>query len=151
MWWISASRQDFSCGRPAERPTWRVHRTLTADTARPPERARAAQQRSDQWRAEFNGEPPHDALGGGVPADHDAPSPRPMRDILPAPEYPGHVEVWHVSRDGAIRLKKHQLFGSQALGTEHVGLAAVEDGVWSLCFYDRLLARLDERTGKLTA
>ena len=40
---------------------------------------------------------------------------------------------------------------SQALGGETVGLEEVADGVWSVSFYDRLLARLDERTWKLSA
>ena len=93
----------------------------------------------------------HDALGGLVPADRYTPSPRPLPDVLPEPGYPGHFEVRYVSRDGAIRLKKHQVFVSQALGGEHVGLEEVADGVWSVSFYDRLLARLDERTWKLSA
>ena len=40
---------------------------------------------------------------------------------------------------------------SQALGGEHVGLEETADGVWDLYFFDRLLARLDERTWKLSA
>ena len=38
---------------------------------------------------------------------------------------------------------------SQATAHEHVGFEEVGDGVWSLSFYDRLLARLDERDFKL--
>ena len=117
----------------------------------------AQQRRFDDWRAEFNADRPHDALAGLVPADRYAPSPRPMPGVLPEPDYPGHLggadarPVRYVSRDGAIRLKKRQVFVSQALGGEHVGLEEVEDGVWSVSFYDRLLARLDERTWKLSA
>ena len=108
----------------------------------------AQQRRFDRWRVESNDERPRDALSVDVPADRYAPSPRPMPDALPEPDYPGHFEVRYVSRDGAIRLRKRQVFVSQALGGEHVGL---EDGVWSVSFYGRLLARLDERTWKLSA
>ncbi len=74
-----------------------------------------------------------------------------MPDVLPEPCYPGHFEVRYVSRDGAIRLKKRQVFVSQALGGEHVGLEETADGVWGLRFFDRLLARIDERDFKLRA
>jgi hypothetical protein len=43
------------------------------------------------------------------------------------------------------------VFVSQVLGNEKVGLEEVDDGVWSVYFYDRLMARLDDRTWKLTA
>ena len=104
-----------------------MHRTLKAETARPPKRDMAAQQRRVRRLAgRVQRRPPHDALGGAVPADRYVPSPRPMPDVLPEPDYPGHFEVRYVSRDGAIRLKKRQVFVSQALGGEHVGLE--EDG-----------------------
>ncbi len=70
--------------------------------------------------------------------------------VLPEPAYPGHFEVRYLSKDGNIRFKRHQLFVSTALAHEYVGLEEVADGVWSLYFYDRLLARLDERTFTLS-
>ena len=155
VWWIKlgVDHQRIDPGRPQQNGAHeRMHRTLKAETARPPHRDMATQQtRFDRWRAEFNADRPHDALAGRVPADLYTPSPRPMPDVLPVPDYPGHYEVRYVSRDGAIRLKKRQVFVSQALGGEHVGLEETADGVWDLYFYDRLLARLDERTWKLSA
>ena len=155
VWWIKLGidHQRIDPGQPQQNGAHeRMHRTLKAETARPPKRDMASQQtRFDDWRAEFNADRPHDALGGAVPADRYVPSLRPMPDTLPEPGYPGHFEVRYVSRDGAIRLKKRQVFVSQALGGEHVGLEEVADGVWSVSFYDRLLARLDERTWKLSA
>jgi hypothetical protein len=74
-----------------------------------------------------------------------------MSAALPEPEYPGHFEVRYLSKDGNIRFKTRQFFVSQALAHEWVGLEEVADGVWSLCFYDRLLARFDERDFKLHA
>ena len=155
VWWIKlgVDHQRIDPGQPQQNGTHeRMHRTLRAECARPPEHDMAAQQqRSNGWRAELNDDRPHDALAGRVPADLYAPSPRPMPDVLPAPDYPGHFEVRYVSRDGAIRLRKRQVFVSQALGGETVGLEEVADGVWSVSFFDRLLARLDERTWKLSA
>jgi len=37
------------------------------------------------------------------------------------------------------------VFLSQALKQEWIALEEVEDGIWSVHFYDVLLARLDER------
>ena len=48
------------------------------------------------------------------------------------------------------RFKKHQFFLTSALAHEYVGLEETGDGVWSVYFYDRLLARFDERDFKLS-
>ena len=74
-----------------------------------------------------------------------------MPAVLPEPEYPGHFEVRYLSKDGNVRFKTRQFFVSQALSHQYVGFEEVDDGVWSLYFYDRLLARLDERDFKLRA
>ena len=153
VWWIKLGidHDRIDPGQPQQNGAHeRMHRTLKAETARPPERDLAMQQtRFDAWRAEFNADRPHDALGGAVPASRYAPSPRPMPDVLPGPEYPGHYEVRYLSKDGNVRFKTKQFFVSQTLAHEHVGFEEVGDGVWSLYFYDRLLARLDERDFKL--
>jgi len=150
VWWIKLgiSHERIDPGQPQQNGRHeRMHRTLKAETARPPEADMARQQvRFDAWRAEFNDDRPHDALGGAVPASRYSPSLRPMPAALPGPEYPGHFEVRWLSKDGNIRFKRHQLFVSTALAHEWVGLEEIEDGVWSVYFYDRLLARLDERT-----
>ena len=107
------------------------------------------QARFDHWRSEFNEERPHEALSGATPASVYVPSPRPMPEVLPEPEYPGPFETRYLSRSGNIKFKRRQLFVSQALAHEWVGLEETADGVWDLYFCDRLLARLDERVFKL--
>ena len=97
VWWIKLDidHDRIDPGQPQQNGAHeRMHKTLKAETARPPEADMAAQQsRFDAWQAEFNADRPHDALGGAVPADRYAPSLRPMPDVLPEPEYPGHYEV----------------------------------------------------------
>lgn len=125
----------------------RMHRTLKARTTRPPEATFADQQRRfDAFCEEFNTVRPHEALGDTVPAASFAACPHPMPTMLPVAWYPGHYERRKVSRGGAIRLKGWQLFVSSVLAGRYVGLVEVEDGIWSLFFADRLLARLDLRT-----
>src|SRR5207253_10509676 len=56
----------------------RMHRTLKAETARPPRRTLASQQRRFDWfRERFNAERPHEALGQRLPASlyHASPWP----------------------------------------------------------------------------
>jgi hypothetical protein len=50
-----------------------------------------------------------------------------------------------VSHCGAFRLHSGQIFLSQALNGEDVGLEEVQDRVWNILYYDTLLGRFDER------
>jgi hypothetical protein len=70
---------------------------------------------------------------------------------LPTPAYPGHYQVRRVSSAGTFRFQKRQLFLSDTLLQEDIGLEETGDGIWSIYFYDVLLARLDERDFKLYA
>ena len=129
----------------------RMHKDLKADTTRPPEANRASQQiRFDGWRAEFNAERPHEALGGAVPSSLYGPSGRLLPGRLPRPEYAGYGEVRRVSDGGSIKFKGHAVFVSGVLSGESVGLTEVADGVWDVHFYARLLGRLDERDWQLS-
>ena len=56
-----------------------------------------------------------------------------------------------VSNAGCFRWHARQIFVSQALAQQWIGLEETEDSVWSMYFYDVLIARLDERTFKLSA
>lgn len=129
----------------------RMHRTLKAETTRPPGGNQAAQQaRFDDFRAEYNEERPHEALEQNPPASRYVASPREMPDVLQEPEYPGHYERRHVRTNGGFRFRGREIFLSEVLCSEWIGLEEVEDGIWSVYFFDRLLARLDERTFKLS-
>lgn len=155
VWWIKLGidHQRIDPGRPQQNGAHeRMHRTLKAECARPPERDMQAQQaRFDAWRAEFNEERPHEALGLQTPHSYYRSSSRRLPSQLPEPAYPGHFEVRWLSKDGNIRFKRRQFFVSTALAHEYVGLEETGDGIWSVYFYDRLLARFDERDGKLRA
>lgn len=155
VWWIKlgVDHQRIDPGQPQQNGAHeRMHKTLKAETARPPERNMTSQQtRFDRWRAEFNEERPHEAIDGAVPAARYAPSLRTMPEVAPGPAYPGHFETRWVSQCGTYKWRGRQLFLSQALHHEWVGFEETGDGVWSVYFYDRLLARLDERDFKLRA
>jgi putative transposase len=124
----------------------RLHRTLKAETTRPPARDRRAQQRAfDRFRTEYNTERPHEALGQRPPAAVYTPSPRPYPARLVPLEYPAHYEVRLVSANGGIRWHFHRVNVSHLLAGEYVGLEEVADGEWDVYFGPLWLGRFQER------
>ena len=146
---IRVQRSRPAC--PQDNPAHeRMHRTLKADTARPPAASlRAQQQRFDRFVAEYNHERPHEALADQTPAQLYRSSTRPYPARLPEPAYPGHFEHRRVIGNGCLKWKGQFIFVSGVLSGETLGLEEVDDGLWYVYFYDHLLARFDEQTGKL--
>lgn len=153
VWWLrlGIQHQRIRPASPQENGAHeRMHRTLKAETTRPPARTLSQQQGAfDAFRAAYNTERPHAALSGDTPAQRYVPSPRPYPDRLPALEYPGHFAVKMVTNAGTIRFKHRILFLANALKQHHVGLEETDDGVWSLYLGAVLLGRIDERTMKV--
>ena len=153
VWWMKLGivHQRIQRGKPQQNGRHeRMHRTLKAETARPPAQdLRHQQERFDRFRKEYNLERPHEALGMKTPASVWRPSSRPLPAETPGPEYPGHLVVRSVNQKGCMTFRGHCFHVSLALAREKVGLEEVEDGVWSMFFYNTLLARLDERTMRL--
>ena len=155
VWWIKLGirHQRIAPGRPQQNGAHeRMHRARKAEATRPPERHQHAQQaRVDRFCREYNEERPHEALDFRTPAAVYRPSMRPMPAKLTPPAYPGHHLVRRVSTAGTFRFKTRQLFLSDTLPQEDVALEETADGIWSIYFYDVLLARLNERDFKLYA
>lgn len=124
----------------------RMHRTMKAETARPPEQTMDRQQRRfDEFRHIYNHERPHEALGQVRPATIYRPSPRPYPESLPPIEYPGHLEIRKVAHNGMMRWKNSRIFISKTLVDEWIGFEEIDDGIWSVYYGPVLLARFDER------
>jgi transposase InsO family protein len=127
----------------------RMHRTLKAHTARPPAaNLRLQQGRFNRFLREYNQERPHEALGDRTPAQLYRCSPRQYPSRLPTAEYPGHFETRHV-RKGCFKWRGNLVFIGKVLNGEVIGLQEVDDGLWSLYFFEHLLASFDEREGML--
>lgn len=123
----------------------RMHRTLKEATAKPPHASLRAQQRAfDRFRAYYNDERPHQALGQVPPAAVYRNSNRPFPKRLLTPEYPREWKVRKVKHKGGIMWNGHELFIGQALTGCHVGLKPVDDDCWLIYFFDMPLLMLDE-------
>ena len=126
-------------GRPQQNAIHeRMHRTLKQEATIPPASSLPAQQRKlDRFRQEFNVERPHEGLQLRRPAEVFEPSLRSMPRRIEPYEYPTHYLMRRVSRDGTIRVLGRQIFVSNTLNEDDLGLEEVDDGVYDLyfCFY----------------
>lgn len=149
-WWmrLGISHQLIPPASPQENGCHeRMHRTLKAETCKPPKANRQAQQKAfTLFVREFNSDRPHEALGNATPDSVYQPSPRSYDGRVAEFEYPGHYLVKKVTRAGCVRFGTHgQPFFSLALIGEYLGFEEVDDGIWNVYFGDFLLGKLDER------
>jgi transposase InsO family protein len=149
-WWLQLGIQvEFlDPGHPEQNGAHeRMHRTLKADTTRPPAATpRAQQARFDRWRREFNQERPHEALGMQRPAERYRRSARRYSD-QPAPlAYPRHYEVRRVKSTGVVQWRNRVWYLGAALRGMAVGLTEVDEARWAVYFGELLLGYLDART-----
>ena len=153
VWWTQLGiRHDrIAPGRPDQNGSHeRMHLTLKQETTLPPSANGQAQQgRFDKFREEFDFERPHEALGQQTPGSLYAPSPRELPEHLPEPEYPAHCIIRQVRANGILYFRDRSIFLSELLIGQCIALEETADGVWSIYFYDLLLARLDERSWQL--
>ncbi|HEU4906947.1 MAG TPA: IS481 family transposase [Solirubrobacterales bacterium] len=123
----------------------RLHLTLLQDTASPPAatlRAQAARFRD--FRATYNQDRPHAALGNATPAECYAPSPRRWDGVLRSPE-PAVDAVRRVKSNGLIRWHGVLVYISEALAGEPIGLDEGDDGLWTVRYGPILLGLLADR------
>ena len=107
----------------------RFHLTLQQDTASPPAATLRAQgRRFGAFQRLYNEERPHEALGQATPASCYAVSSRRYRGVLREPTYGADCAVRRVRKNGEIKWAGVNLFISQALSGERVGLRAEDDG-----------------------
>ena len=154
VWWLKLGiiPERIEPGRPQQNGRHeRMHGTLKAETARPPAANLAAQQeRFDRFRAEFNQQRPHEALGQTVPALHYYASPRSYPSQLEDPCYPDDYELRRVRSNGEIKWRGELFFISQALEGELIGLTPDRHGDHQLYFATLPIGVLNRSTGKLT-
>lgn len=147
-WWIRLGivPELIEPGKPQQNGRHeRFHRTLKAETTRPPAANRRAQQRKfNSFQEEYNQLRPHEAISLETPASVYQSSPRPYPEKLPQLEYPAHYETRYVSYNGGMRWNSDWVNVSICCAGEYVGLEEIDNGIWNVYFGPVKLGRLIE-------
>lgn len=131
VWWIKLGivPERIQAGHPEQNGRHeRMHRTMKEAVATPPAEDWRSQQRLlDRFRQEYNEVRPHEALGMRTPAAVYKASMREYPKRVPEPEYPDSMLVYSVQQKGHFRWKKQEVFLSEVLWGERIGLLPVDD------------------------
>lgn len=150
VWWIRLGirPERIRPGAPQQNGAHeRMHKTLKAETTRPPAPSAPRQQaRFNAFRQEYNTDRPHEALQLQPPVSCYHDSPRPMPARLPPPPYPAHAEIRRVSRNGAIKWRAARLWLTEVLAGEDVALEPCDADRWTIAFGPLVLGTVDDRT-----
>jgi transposase InsO family protein len=113
----------------------RMHRTLKAETTKPPAPHRRAQQKAfDRFRLIYNEQRPHQALKMKTPAYCYTPSERAYPLRLPQPQYNSNLQVRKVGPCGTFGWKGVKIFISETLTNEPIGLELIDEDLWIVQF-----------------
>lgn len=149
VWWLQLgiALDRITPAHPEENGAHeRFHRTLKAETARPPaSTCRRQQDRFDRFGWEYNYERPHEAIGLVPPAERYEPSARALPSRLRPPEYPGHWEVRQVVSNGCVKWHSDWVFVTNVLTGHRIGFEEVDTGLWTVYFGPLPIGRFDER------
>ena len=152
-WWVKLGivPERIEPGHPEQNGRLeRLHRTLKADTATPPEATRRRQRRAlDHFRHSYNVERPHEALGQRPPSLLYVPSFKPYPARLSSPQYGAGVTVRSVRSNGEIKWKGDLVYVSASLKGEPVGLVQQDERTWSIQFGPLLIGILDDRESRI--
>jgi transposase InsO family protein len=125
----------------------RMHLTLQQETMSPMAANRRAQQRRfDQFRSEYNQQRPHQALDMRTPAACYTQSPRAYPARVRQPEYDTSLLVRRVHLRGQFSWKHHDVFLSETLAGERIGLEPIDDRGYTIYFAEFPLGYFDSRT-----
>lgn len=134
VWWIKLgiAPERIPAGKPQQNGRHeRLHRTLKEATAAPPAASLGGQQaRFAAFRAEYNTQRPHQALGQKTPSALYQPSSRPYTERLEEPVYDSEQAVRRVRSAGQIKWAGELIFVGEALIGEPVGISETESGDW---------------------
>lgn len=120
----------------------RMHRTLKAETTKPPESTFLKQQRRfDTFRKEYNFERPHEALGMATPASKYQVSIKPFPEKLSDMVYPPQYIERLVMSNGTVSFHGRRILLSQVLSGQSIGMEEVEHGIFNFYFGPVLLGK----------
>lgn len=161
VWWtrLGIQRELIQPGKPQQNGQHeRMHRTLKAETTRPPAANLRQQQRLfNSFRREYNQVRPHEGIELETPASMYQASRRLLPKELPPLIYPAHYETRLVSKNSGIRWNSRWVAVSHTCAGLEVGLEQVDHGLWDVYLgpvkLGRLLEeslRIEDHLGRLT-
>jgi transposase InsO family protein len=151
VWWarLGIEHERIQAGHPEQNGRHeRMHRTLKQDL-RPAADWRGQQRELDRFRHEFNQVRPHEAIDMNTPASVYEPSLRPYPERVPEVVYPDWMEVRTVKAHGHFRWKSKDIFLTEVLWGEPVGLMPIGHDLFNIYFADRPLVGFDSKHDKL--
>jgi transposase InsO family protein len=145
-WWVALGI-DLERGRPGCPQDNGGHERLHLDVERELRGTQLAEQQAgfDEWRATFNQERPHEALGMKCPAQVYSKSERKYEGTPDDLAYKG-MQSRRVVKCGNISWANQPVFISSALAGWSVGLEHCGEGKHNVWFGRLLLGQLEERT-----
>jgi putative transposase len=160
VWWIQLGIRPelIQPGRPQQNGQHeRMHRTLKAETTRPPAANLVEQQRRfNRFRREYNQVRPHEGIELQTPASRYLPSARRLPAVPPPLVYPAHFETRLVSQNSGIRWNHKWVAVSHTCAGLYVGLEQVDHQRWDVylgpvklgCLLEECL-RIEDHLGRL--
>jgi len=152
VWWIrlGIDVEFIEPGNPQQNGCHeRMHKTLKAETTKPPSKSLKAQQkRFHKWRQDFNWHRPHEALGQIPPASRYKQSRRAYSPVIDDLQYEPTWEIRRVRSTGEIKWKHRLRFVGRAFRGQMVGLVKIKQGIHQVYFADRLLGELHDEDEK---
>jgi len=129
----------------------RMHLTLKKETASPPQYNQSQQQqRFNAFRVEFNEQRPHEGLNFNRPAWLYTQSNREFPSKIPTVEYSNDFDITRKIRtNGTMKWRGKELFVSETLIGETIGMKAHSETEWLMHFSFLPLAIFDEKTLKV--
>jgi len=150
VWWmkLGIEPERIKLGHPEQNGRHeRMHRTLAEEVAEPPAANRRAQQRAmDRFRRVFNEERPHHALEMRTPSSCYKPSSREYPVRVREPEYGSALHVRRVRASGDFSWAGNDIFLSEVLEGEPIGLLPLDERYYRVYFAEFPLARFDSYT-----
>ena len=147
VWWMKLGvlPERIAAGHPEQNGRHeRIHRTLKQETAAPPARnGRAQQQAFDRFRREYNEERPHEALQMQTPSAVYTASSREYPSRVREPEYGGAFRVRRVRDGGQFRWQSENVFVSDTLAGEAIGLLPIDERFYAVYFAAFPIAHFD--------
>ena len=152
-WWLKLgiAVERIAPGRPQQHGCHeRFHRTLKAETARPPAADREQQQQCfELFQKQYNQDRPPEALGQLPPQTVYAPARRPYPEKLCELDYPAYWERRRVHQDGFRKFQGKVCFLSEALVGELVGLVEIDEAICQIWLDAIEVAVLDVAAGRI--